>query len=190
MKPYVLGIDIDGVLTEKEQDIWHDHLCRHIGREVYRKPHVYNIYEAYDLPQDLIQSFLQDSMETIYEDLKPAEGAVEVLAELERLGFQIVLITAREQRFHEYTRTWLLKHGFSFHHLFHAHDKVPIAREQGVQLFIEDYAHNAKMLVQAEIPTILMDREHNRHLEMNGNLYRLKDWQEVHSFMYRYFSLE
>jgi hypothetical protein len=63
------------------------------------------------------------------------------------------------------TEAWLAKHGFPARPVFTTtseRTKVVIAKEQGLDIFVDDGWHNFKSLNQAGICTFLMDAPHNQ----------------------------
>ena len=67
------------------------------------------------------------------------------------------------------TEKWLEKHGFPARPVFTTtpeRTKVVIAKEQGLDIFVDDGWHNFKALNQAGICTFLMDAPHNRRYDV------------------------
>jgi uncharacterized HAD superfamily protein len=114
LKKRIIGIDIDGVITDEyslyNRNIWHHYLCNYIGKEIKRKENIYNIYEAYDLPKEVLDNFLKNSLKDIYIDLIPNKGVKDVLEDLKKNDFTIILITAREEKYRKITENWLDKY--------------------------------------------------------------------------------
>ena len=194
MKKRIIGIDIDGVITDEyssyNRNIWHHYLCNYIGEEIKRKENIYNIYDAYDLPKKILDEFLENSLKDIYIDLTPNQGVKGVLDDLKKHNFTIILITARDEKYRKITEDWLDKYEIVYDKLIHKINKVPCAKEKNIQLFIEDDQNNAESFLNNGIGIILFDKEHNRDSEEIKNKYRVENWKQAEELIYRYFDLE
>ncbi len=182
MKSKILGVDIDGVVTDEseyEKGLWHYHFCQFLGRNVERNENIYNIYEAYDIDNDIINDFLGSIIPDIYHMLEPVKMASKVLDFLYKKGFTIKFITARSEEYKRQTQSWLMENGFPFDKLIHSEEKDIIAKEENVGVFIEDYADNAYKIAENRVEVILLDKKYNRHLEHNDNIYRVKNWDQI-----------
>lgn len=193
MKQKRLGVDIDGVITEEElgfnKNIWHHYLCDYLGREVKKRDDIYNIYKAYNLSKDTIDNFLIENLNDIYNDLIPANNCSEILSELEEQGFDIIIITAREEKYKSITEQWLKKYNINYSKLIHEKEKVPIAKEEGIKLFIEDDKDNAEKMYQNGIDVILFDKLHNKNTTLIKEDWRVENWVQAREIIYSYFKL-
>ncbi|MFW5889312.1 MAG: 5' nucleotidase, NT5C type [Bacillota bacterium] len=189
----IIGIDIDGVITDENslynRNIWHHYLCNYIGKEIKRKENIYNMYEAYDLPKKVLDNFLKDNLEKIYFELIPAKNAKEVLNELKEKDFTIILITARDKKYRKITEDWLDKYDIAYDKLIHRVNKIPCAKEENIQLFLEDYQKNAELFLNNDIEVILFDKKHNRESKDIKNKYRVKNWMQAKSLIYKFFEI-
>lgn len=188
-----IGIDIDGVLTregDEKNNIWQKALRDYLGHNIERKRDVFNFIEAYDLPEETINDFLQENIEDIYRNVKPAPKARKVLQELKNKKYTLTLITARDLKFHELTLNWLNRYKIPYDFLYHEKIKAPLACEKKIEMFIEDNKNNALQLLENGIAVIIKDRYHNRSLNINNhkNLYRASDWSEIKKIIYNYFN--
>jgi hypothetical protein len=194
LKKRIIGIDIDGVITDEyslyNRNIWHHYLCNYIGKEIKRKENIYNIYEAYDLPKEVLDNFLKNSLKDIYIDLIPNKGVKDVLEDLKKNDFTIILITAREEKYRKITENWLDKYDIVYDKLIHRVNKVPCAKDEDIQLFIEDDQDNAESFLNNGIGIILFDKKHNRDSKDIKNKYRVNNWQEAKKLIYNFFNIE
>ncbi len=193
MKNKILGVDIDGVLTDENHpndNIWHNALCEFLGRDIKRIKDAYYFHEAYELTDNEIQLFLDDKLDNIYSQAKVVPGAKETLNDLKKMGFQVILITARNTSFKELSRKWLMKNGIPFSELIHNDNKTPVALNKNIQLFIEDNAQNASELTRAGINVILVNKYHNRYLPENPRLERVDTWQEIREKVSTFFGID
>jgi hypothetical protein len=192
MKDYILGVDIDGVITNEDHpndNIWHNALCEFLGRNISRVKDAYYFNEAYDLTDEEVNLFLEEKLESIYSQVKVIPEAQKTLRELAQMGFEIILITARDTNFIELTENWLVKNGIPFSELIHDDNKTPVALARNIQLFIEDNAQNASELTRAGIHVILLNKYHNRHLPANERLVRVDSWEEIRKAISDFFHI-
>ena len=79
----------------------------------------------------------------------------------------------------EVTEKWLAMHGFPARPVFTVgvdKSKVDIAKEQKLDIFVDDAFHNFKALNEAGICTFLMDAPHNQRYDVGfKRLFNLKD---------------
>lgn len=190
----IVGIDIDGVITDEtggyERNIWHHYLCDYLGKEVNKKEDIYNIYHAYDIEKSVIDNFLKNNLENIYKDLIPLKGAQKVLKNLKNKKFDIILISAREEKYREVTSRWLSYYNIKYDKLVLSKDKVPYAKKEGIELFIEDDQSNAEDFKKNGIDVILFDKKHNRNTSIIEDEFRANNWHDAKEIIYEYFDLE
>ena len=194
MKQRIIGIDIDGVITDEHSgyniNIWHHYLCDYLGKEVEKKEDIYNIYEAYDLEKEVIDSFLDNNLNNIYKDLIPSNGVQKILEDLNEKDFEIILITAREEKFRAVTKKWLKKYNIIYDKLIHQVDKVPPAKQEDIELFIEDDQNNAEEFKKNGIEVILFDKMHNRDTSLIQDENRVYTWKQVENLIYEYYNIK
>lgn len=193
MKEFIIGIDIDGVLTDESHDnqnIWHDTLCRYLGRDIERIKDCYSFYDAYQLPVEIIDGFLQEHLEEIYSTTIPCPGARETLEWLDKEGFTIILITARNKEHRKITESWLKRYQIPYDLLIHDKNKAPLAVKNRIQLFVEDNGHNALKIAERNIPVILITKYHNQDIETGKMISRVSTWKEITKSISAYFQLK
>ncbi len=194
MKGKIIGVDIDGVITDEQgnfnRNIWHHYLCEYLGEEIDKKEEIYNIYNAYDLKKEVIDDFLKSSLEKIYNDLIPLKDVEKTLREFKGKKFKIILITAREEKFRNITEKWLDKYNIVYDKLVHQKDKVPCAKKENIELFIEDDQNNAEDFKINGIEVILFDKKHNRESAIIEEENRVYDWEQVKKIVYNHFNIE
>ncbi|HBN95507.1 MAG TPA: hypothetical protein DDZ66_04340 [Firmicutes bacterium] len=183
MKSRIIGVDIDGVISfegdSPENNIWHNALCDFLGENVARNNKTYDMSEAYGLSEEVLSCFLEEKLPYIYEHVEPQPYVRETLQRLIESGFEIVLITARDEKYRQMTTEWLAKHKIPYSDLIHEVDKPPVAKNKDVELFVEDYAENAISLIESNIPVVLINSYHNQWVEARSGLYRADNWLDV-----------
>ena len=186
-----IGIDIDGVLTAEGDDhnnIWQKALSEYVGYELKRKKDVFNFIEAYDLSPETIENFINKNIKSIYRNSKPAGGSQKAIQELSDHGYNIILITARNQKYRELTINWLQKYSIKYNELYFEKDKAPLAKRKNIKVFVEDNQDNAHQLMKNNIIVIVKDRYHNRQLKKSNKLYRAKNWKKIKKYIFEIYN--
>ena len=188
----ILGIDIDGVITNEgnaNNNIWHNALCEHFSKNLNREKNVYDFMDAYGLSEREMNEFINENIENIYAKVKPYSEAKKTISNLIEKGFKIHLITARHEEYRSITENWLTKHSIPYHSLNHEDDKAPLAVEKNIELFIEDNYNNAFDIANQNIKVLLVNKYHNLNKELIKNIQRVKDWHDIKSQLKNIYSL-
>jgi uncharacterized protein len=178
----IIGIDIDGVITDEgieDNNIWLKTLRNYLKRNIKRKEDVYDFNEAFNISKEDLNDFLENNLENIYSNAIPYPTAIEVIKYLRDKDFIIYLITARNIKYNDLTMKWLNKYNIPYNELIHEKDKAPLAYEKNIELFIEDNESNAIKLIEYNIPVILVDKYHNRNIINKEKLYRVNNWLDI-----------
>ncbi len=122
----------------------------------------------------------------------PIEGAIGVLEEWIKHGYQISIVTGRLTTAYEASLDWLAKHSVPYHSFTmvdkysrgNIDTKIAISMEEFSEmkfsLAVEDSATMAWHLSQEmSIPVALMDRPWNRKVDLNHNIRRYKSWSDI-----------
>ena len=107
-------------------------------------------------------------------------GADNRLRVLKELGHTIVAVTARAGRMRGLTETWLAYYEVPVGrlHFLEGASKAPMAREERLDLFIEDAPHNALALAEAGVPVLLFAAAYNARVR-HPLVRRYDGWDEV-----------
>lgn len=188
----IIGIDIDNTITHTTEMIMH--YARIFGEEqginTTPDPHYYYLEDTLGWNQAEAHEFLSQYLGRIYREMRPKDGAVEVIRELKK-QHQIILITSRNRRFpqiEEITAAWLAKNGLIYDRLIlnttgnmHHFSKLSACRENRVELMIEDH-HELVEEISPFIPVMMFDYPYNRHLS-SENIIRVNNWKQVHAWV-------
>ncbi len=186
-----IGIDIDGVITAEGDDqnnIWQKELSKYVGYNLKRKKDAFDFREAYDLPEKTINNFINNKIEQIYRNAKPAPYVKNVLNNLKKNNFTLFIITARKDKYKDLTSNWLKKYNIPYDFLYHQEDKAAIALNKNIEIFAEDNLENAISLIKNQIPVIIMDRYHNRSINENKYVFRVNNWKQLEQVILDYFN--
>lgn len=176
MKPrFILGVDIDGVCGDFLGG------CAFMAAREYGL----NIWPHLRLPvtppkTEKIISRYQHTR-NIYVQMNPIPYAAAMLHRLLRSDMGLVYITARPMFAKQSTTTWLNQHGFPQSTVINVRNdcKIAAVKRERVDLFIEDRPCYANPLIEAGVPTILLD-VYNRDLgDLRQGMWVARSWQQA-----------
>lgn len=187
----IIGIDIDDTITDtyevminysqkyiidvlKKEPILRDGSCN----EAYYTRYLY----GWENDEDF--EFLKEYYERIMNEVKPKTLAIEYLQKLHNQGHKIVLITARwdSEKFdiREVTKKWIQKNSIPYDKLIvNAENKLVAAKQENIDVFIDDTFKNCKILSDNGIRTYLMDSRMNRGFE-DEKITRVYSWPHLY----------
>lgn len=188
-----LGIDIDGTIKDTHRaavDVY--------NKEFGTNVHIDDVPDFYlDKPFGLTAEEGRKTWRRLEAEIYtlglPLPHASEVLNQLVKEGHHIYFITARPgfDDVTKVTKRWLKQHNFPYdgNNLFmNSQNKAKIAKRLGVDLFFEDAEEHLRKLVEADIPTVIVDATYNRKLY--PKLPRITDWRDVYTLVKQYLELQ
>ncbi|HWJ02775.1 MAG TPA: hypothetical protein VNU93_03785 [Verrucomicrobiae bacterium] len=177
----LIGVDIDGVVSDS-YPYWLGELNKHYNKQV-KELYRYEMHLIFDVPWEDMNQFFVANVDRLFMIPQPMPGARRVLEFLRR-KHEIHLVTARRREEEDVTREWLQKHHIPYDKLMVVGDrsKAEICREQGIELFIEDYAVNADMISKTGIPVIIFDAPYNR-VELPQTVMRCHNWGQIYKYL-------
>ncbi len=184
----IIGIDIDEVLC-RTNDYFLFELNKKYGTNFRREELVrydYNCFKGFsgeDIFNELIEH-LHNNL--IYYDI--FDGSKEILKKLKKDGHKLYIITSRWKEFEEKTLIWLEKHfGKNFfdkiliyNDKFEKKSKDEIAKENNIDVLIEDAPKYALKASKNKIRVLLMNHPWNKDLEENEFLIRVYSWEDIY----------
>lgn len=186
-----IGIDIDDTISNTfetflpymkkfvEQD-----LNRKLNLNLSSKVDYYNIIEKYGISYEEARKFWEDYYALILETVKPKKSSVEVINTLKEKGHKVILITARFDDeivdAEAITKKWLEANNINYDKLIiNSHDKLEIAKNEDIKLFIDDSIRNCEMISSGNIKTYMFLTENNKYYE-NENIEKVISWDELY----------
>lgn len=161
-----IGLDIDEVICD-----WIGGWRERFGESSDIVEGVGNWHWRYDVAEQY-KSFTPEAMEEFYMSLKPKVKPEDIPFEPH------CYITSRSVPV-ELTMRWLQRNGFpavKVYSVGHGVSKVDVARESGIDWFVDDRFDNFVELNNAGICCFLMDMPHNRRYNVGyKRIYSLKD---------------
>jgi len=122
-----------------------------------------------------------------FKDLPVINGAKEGMQELRRLGYKIVIITARPywqyKRLYADTLAWLQQYDIAYDLILFNKDKAEAIYEHifpaRPAFFIEDREKHAVEVANIGVPVLLLDWEYNRDVKDRPLITRVDGWGEI-----------
>lgn len=186
-KKLKIGMDIDDTIWKFNESFIN--FLNFKNRTNYKIDNFEGSFEdLFNLSQDEISVLLEEfeySLEFGKFDL--IEGVKEFLEELKQIH-EIIFITARSNKFEEITRKKLVEHfgefDFPIHFLYDENynklnSKADLCIEHGVDYMIDDFLQNLLSCSNKGIKSFLLDRPWNQTEELDENIIRVKEWNEL-----------
>lgn len=153
---YKIGVDIDGVLADSVPFIasW--------LRQQFPEVTVADVLQLHTPGREAYSNYFDRFEDRIYREVPVMPGARRALQQLSRFG-RIYVVSARTPRVRPATEAWLASSGLVYDELrmLSGGDKGAVAREIGLDVFVEDQAHNAAAIAGAGIPVVMMAAPYN-----------------------------
>lgn len=186
-----IGIDIDDTISNTfetflpymkkfvEQD-----LNRKLDLNLTSRIDYYNIIEKYGVSEDEARTFWMNYYVSILENVKPKKSSVEIINELKEKGNQIFLITARFDDgivdVRAITEKWLEQNNIKYDKLIiNSHNKLEIAKQEEIDIFIDDSIRNCEMISSGNIKTYMFSTDNNNYYE-NEKIEKVISWNEFY----------
>lgn len=184
-----IGVDIDGVLNDIGQ--WH-YSCGYkfcIENNINRgfDPYKYMIEEQFFLTDEENNKFWKEYIFDLMVSIPTRPYASQVIKELREMGHEIVILTARDNRYltNQYANTmnfyveqWLTKHGIEYDQIIAGTgDKKDKCLKNNIDIMIEDKASNVNKISE-HIPVLCFDAPYNLDVKKD-NVERVYSWYQI-----------
>lgn len=186
-----IGIDLDGVIfdSEKLYRVYSElfDTCE-LKRNSIIDEQELKFQERYNWTEEEKDLFMQKYHKKIVEESNFMPGAIEVLKMLKNEGNEFILITARggiRKDMIPITEKRLKSQGLLFFDKYYwgTKNKDEICTKENIDIMIDDYIENCKMVANSNIKTIYLKDAPSYEAEENENIITLYNWGEI----YRYF---
>lgn len=187
----IIGIDIDDTITDT-YEVMINYSQQYVIDVLKKEPilkegncaEAYYTRYLYDWKNEEDFDFLNIYYEKIMKELKPKTLAVEYLKRLHNEGNKIILITARwkSEKFdvEKCTIEWIKNNNIPYDKLIiNAENKLIAAKQEKIDVFIDDTFKNCKMIADNGIKTYLMDTRVNRGL-IDNKIERVYSWPHLY----------
>lgn len=187
-----IGVDIDGVLNNYGE--WHYSygfkFCTDNGIDRGFDPYKYMIEEKFNLTVEENYRFWKEYIFDLMVSIPTRPYAGKVLQMLKGMGHEIVILTARDNRFltNQYANTmnfyveeWLNKNGIPYDEIIAgAGNKLDKCIKNKLDVMIEDKASNV-IKISDVIPVLCFDAPYN--LDVNKeNVTRVYSWYQIYKY--------
>ena len=189
-----IGIDIDDTICNTYEvflpyfkKFMEEELKREYQFDLEDKTDYYKLQKRFGLTDDEDFTFWEKYFPTIVKEVVPKDNSVEVIKKLKEDGNNIFLITARYAvegfDIRGITEKWLNEKGIVYDKLIiNSHNKLEIANEENIDIFIDDSVRNCSMLIDGNIKTCMYTTEYNNFYE-NENMTRVYSWDEFYKIV-------
>lgn len=173
-----IGVDIDGVISDS-YPLWLKELNQHYGRNI---PFVddYNMHLSFNVAPEEMNEFFEANVERLLMMPEAICGAKEGIETLLKDGHEIIYVTARTLDQEDFTAQWFKLKGI-YHNqvVFTGFDsKLDAVKQWGIEVFIEDYQENAKVIAEYGVPVFLLDATYNQE-ELSPGITRCHSWDDI-----------
>ena len=180
-----IGIDIDGVLLDSENEI-------RVAAELYdlielkkqgvKHPEGFLEVERYEWEMKELEKF-RNRLVDVELDANPKPGAKRVTNLLKADGHTLVIISARGiiGPTVEQTKKQLQENGFPIdEYYFQVEDKANVCKQAGIDVMIEDRAKHCEKIAKQQITALYFRDVNRKKLEENPYLKEVNTWGEVY----------
>lgn len=186
-----IGIDIDDTISNTFETFLpymkkfvEEDLNRKLNLNLSSKIDYYNIIEKYGISEEEARIFWVNYYVQILESVEPKKSAVKVINLLKENGHKIVLITARLDDgivdVKAITEKWLEVNRINYDKLIiNSHNKLETAKQENINLFIDDSIRNCEMVSSGDIKTYMFSTKNNSYYE-NEKLEKVISWDELY----------
>lgn len=181
-----IGIDIDDVVTDGEA--YYAYAQKYIVEQLKREPIIVNDLglcehasycdELFGWTVEESNDFWNKNMENVLTEVQPRFFSRETISKLRKEGHKIIIITARHADEMKAGFEWLKKYHIEYDEIFFdIAEKGKLAKEQGIDIFIDDSFRNCKKIVEEDIDCYMMDIRTNRNIDLKDTrIKRVFSW--------------
>lgn len=186
-----IGIDIDDTISDTYSYLFpysQKYTIEKLGKRIGNinrncNTHMYvSTYHNWNLKEE--KDFMDEYYEKMVRNVKPKLYAVETIHRLKEEGNTIFLITSRfpSEKFdiEELTKKWLEENKIYYDKLLlNVQDKVQYAKDNQIDIFIDDSINNCCQMAETNIKTYMMDTMININYE-NDKVKRVYSWPHLY----------
>lgn len=187
-----IGVDIDGVLNDVGE--WH-YSCGFkfcIENDIKRgfHPEKYMIEEQFELTDEENYKFWKEYIFDLMVSIPTRPYAAKALGLIKELGHEIVILTARDNRFltnqyentmNFYVEEWLNKNNIPFDEIIAGPgSKKDKCIKNNIDIMVEDKASNV-IKISDVIPVLCFDTPYNLDVDKD-NVKRVYSWYQIYDY--------
>ena len=188
-----IGIDIDDVITDGET--YYAYAQKYTAEVLKREPIIVNDLgecpsasycdELLGWSEKEAEDFWKNNYAKVVSEARPRTCAKEVISQLRKDGHEIIIVTARTDKEMKFGFKWLEDNEIEYDKLyFDAEEKGKLAKELGIDIFIDDSFRNCKMIAEEGIEACIMDLRTNRNINLEGTgIKRIYSWSHFYKII-------
>lgn len=186
-----IGIDIDDTISNTYEYLFpyaQKYTIEELNKEIKDVnrnaiTHMY-ISTFHNWTREEQKQFFINYYDKIIKQVKPKLYAVDIINKLKEQGHKIYLITARFQienfDVESATKKWLKYNNIQYDEfIMNAQDKVSIAKQNNIDVFVDDAIKNCTDMAEVGIKTFIMDSIINLNYQ-NSKLTRVYSWPHLY----------
>ncbi len=189
-----IGIDVDDTISNSFETIFADSQKFDIELGNSGEPKQYGKISDHNQIETLYSHWTNEQIDLFWNTYfikvltiaRPKDYVAEVLKKLKEEGNNIIIITSRYEyaeggtEIEDYTRKWLEKNGIVYDKLvLGAQDKLQAAKENNIDLFIDDSIKHCRNVQSGNIRTLLYTSICNQGVE-TPDLERAYSWVQIY----------
>ena len=186
-----IGIDIDDTIANTYEVLFNyaqNYTINDIGKSIenVNRNIITHMYTKtfHNWNDDEDKEFLNKYYEKVLLNVLPKMYAVDTINKFKEDGDKIYLITARllSNKFdvEKYTEQWLEKYNIKYDKLIiNAQDKVVVAKDNNIDIFVDDSIKNCMEMSKNNIETFIMDSIVNKEFE-DKSIKRVYSWPHLY----------
>ena len=188
-----IGIDIDDTISNtieitlpRAKKYAQDFLGMDISNINFSQAidHMY-IEKVFNLSKEQMHDFWEKNLLQLVQGVKIKDNAAKIINKLKDEGHRIVIVTARwnECNFDamKESEKWLKENGVMYDKLYvNADSKVEIAKNENIDLFIDDSIKNCRELSQNNIKCYLFKSAVNKNIEESNRFEIVESWDQIY----------
>ena len=193
----IIGLDIDGVILDTEQEYIVEAELYNIKLGKNKKTNKEDFVDdnRYSWTKEERERFEKNWIKVVKKaNFMP--GALSIIKLLLKEKHKIILVTARlEDKSKEITESYLKKNGLKFYkYYWNTKDKISICKKEKIDIMVDDYWKNVENLSKNKIKTLYFRDTNMKKLEENkylkevfntiSNFGELNNWGEIYKYIY------
>ena len=189
-----IGIDIDDTITNIKSELTQAlfEYAKSIGKDISNINEIREdaandgkcYQELFNFSYDELKFFLKNIQEKITNKAVPREAAVYIINKLKAEGNEIVIITARDDEFHDdpynESKKWLEKYNINYDKLIvNARTKDNVCKENSIDIFIDDKLNHCLEVSKSGINVIRIS-DNDDNIE---NIKTFSNWLDIYNYI-------
>ncbi|MEG1142209.1 MAG: hypothetical protein RSE41_07170 [Clostridia bacterium] len=180
----IIGLDIDDTISETS-DILYENVKKHFNckNDIEVKHYMQKVIVGKDRT-DTVINFYKNCIKDVIGNVKVKDNAVSVINKLKDDGHTIIIITARSTNSYSealnITKKWLKDNNIIYDKLIiNADEKVGLAKDNKIQLFVDDSITTCEDMLNNNIDSLLFDSKYNKESDIK----RIYNFDELYSYI-------